>query len=188
MERLKTKDALILAGIQEIRQFGLQNFSIRRIAAECGVSCATPYKHYPNKDMFILAIFRYLGNEWHKIQSEIIERRLSIKETIVEISVAYVHFLVDNPDYRNIIFSHDDDSFTPEQSKEIYNLTSRSQELISKYCASVGMPADVRIRKTFVVRSIVYSAAIMIENGELDSSDETYNMIRKTIEREFELE
>ena len=107
MERLKTKDALILAGIQEIRQFGLQNFSIRRIAAECGVSCATPYKHYPNKDMFILAIFRYLGNEWHKIQSEIIERRLSIKETIVEISVAYVHFLVDNPDYRNIIFSHD---------------------------------------------------------------------------------
>ncbi len=188
MEKLKTKDALIIAGIQEIRQFGLQNFSIRRIAASCGVSCATPYKHYANKDMFILAIFRYLGSKWHDLQSEIIKRHLSVKDTIVEISVAYVHFLVDNPDYRNIIFSHDDDSFTPEQRKEISNLTSRSQELISKYCQSVGMTEDVRIRKTFVVRSIIYSAAIMLENGELDNSDTTYDMIRKTIEREFELE
>ena len=188
MEKLKTKDALIIAGIREIREFGLQNFSIRRIAASCGVSCATPYKHYANKDMFILAIFRHLGNEWERIQKEIIDKSLSLRETIVEISVAYVHFLVDNPDYRNIIFSHDDDSFTPAQRKEIYNLTVRSQELISKYCSSVGMSADVRVRKTFVVRSIVYSAAIMMENGELDNSDSTYDMIRKTIEREFELE
>ena len=188
MTKIKTKDALILAGIEEIRQFGLQNFSIRRIAAACGVSCATPYKHYPNKDMFILAIFRYLGDRWHEIQSEIIEKSASTKEAIVEISVAYVHFLIEHPDYRNIIFSCDEGGFTSAQKKEMSNLTSHSQALIAKYCESVGMPMEVRIRKTFVVRSIIYSASIMIENGELEDTEETYSMIRKTIEREFDIE
>ena len=138
--------------------------------------------------MFILAIFHYLGDKWHSRQSKIIESTSSIKEAIVEISVAYVHFLIENPDYRNIIFSYDEASFTPEQRKEISRLTSRSQDLINQYCESVGMAADVRIRKTFIVRSIIYSASIMIENGELEDNESTYRMIRKTIEREFEIE
>ena len=42
-------------------------------------------------------------------------------------------------------------------------------------------------RKTFLVRSLLYGAAIMIESGELENSAESYEMVRRTIEREFEL-
>ena len=44
-----------------------------------------------------------------------------------------------------------------------------------------------RYRKTFIVRSLIYGAALMIGNGQLERSDATYNMVKQTIEREFEI-
>ena len=49
--------ALVLAGIKEIERHGLADFSLRRVASLCGVSCAAPYRHYKNKNELILAVF-----------------------------------------------------------------------------------------------------------------------------------
>ena len=50
------------------------------------------------------------------------------------------------------------------------------------------MPPNVRKRKTFVVRAIIYGAALMIDNGGLNCDDETLTMIEKTISREFDVD
>ena len=44
------RERLILAGIKVIEENGVSGFSIRRTAAECGVSCAAPYKHFKDKE------------------------------------------------------------------------------------------------------------------------------------------
>ena len=43
------RDKLIIAGADEISRYGMTNFSLRRVAATCNVSCAAPYKHFKNK-------------------------------------------------------------------------------------------------------------------------------------------
>lgn len=44
-ERMKnTRLLLIEAGIAEIDRVGVSDFSVRRVARECGMSCAAPYK------------------------------------------------------------------------------------------------------------------------------------------------
>lgn len=97
----KTRVELILAGIREIRVHGIQNFSVRRIAADCGVSCSAPYKHFKNKNDYILAILHYINEQWHQVERQILaDPPDSLREQLVRISIAYIRFLQENPHYR----------------------------------------------------------------------------------------
>ena len=49
------------------------------------------------------------------------------------------------------------------------------------------MPPDVRKRKTFIVRSIIYTAAMFFDNGELEYNEENMQMMHDMLEREFDL-
>ena len=186
MEKTNTRDALIEAGIREIHTYGLQNFSIRRIAASCGVSCATPYKHFKNRDEFILEMFRYVNRQWYILHRQIVEAPLSAKERILETCITYIHFLVDNASYHTLVLTKNE-NLNESQIKERSEISKASRDLIDAYCREVDMPDDDRLRKTFLVRSLLYGAAIMIDNGQLENSAATYEMIRATIAREFDL-
>ena len=62
-ESKSTKKALIKAGIHELQENGFSGFSMRRVASACGVSCAAPYRHFKDKDEFILEIFKYISRK-----------------------------------------------------------------------------------------------------------------------------
>lgn len=49
------------------------------------------------------------------------------------------------------------------------------------------MPPEVRHRKLFVVRSLIYGAALMFDNGELEYTEENVQMVARCIDREFDL-
>lgn len=181
-----TKKALIKAGIHELHENGFNEFSMRRVAAACGVSCAAPYRHFKDKDEFILEIFKYISKKWYLTQNMILSEYESERERLIEISVAYLRFLLENPDYFRIIFISAD-PFCREQRKVKTGMSSISRELIAKYCQSVGMSDDDRIRKTYIVRSLIFGAVLMIHNGELENCEETFDMIRESIAREFDI-
>lgn len=187
MKGENTKQALVNAGIAEIRKHGLQNLSIRKVSAVCGMSCATPYRHFANRNELIMAIFRSKAEQWYAIQDEILKNHGDTRERITEISIAYIRFLLDNPEYRAIIFSSDDDRLSEGQIREICSLSSRSRALIDEYCGRVQMDEQTKAMKTFIVRSIIYSAAIMIGNGECGDREKTLSQVRLAISREFDL-
>ena len=49
------KKALILEGIRQIEQNGINGLSLRKTATECGVSCAAPYRHFESKAGFVFS-------------------------------------------------------------------------------------------------------------------------------------
>ena len=49
------REQLIIAGIAELENHGIADFSLRRVASVCNISCAAPYKHFKNKEMLIEA-------------------------------------------------------------------------------------------------------------------------------------
>lgn len=185
-EENKTKQYLLQAGIREIRKYGLSNMSMRRVALNCELSCATPYKHFKNKDEFIIEVFNYIHQQWSDIHLGIVERYPDLRQQIIETGVAYVRFLVDNPDFRSILFAQDE-TLSREQRLAKSQISRSSALMIEAYCESVKMPPEVRFRKTYVVRSLLYGAAFLIGSGELTTQDETYSMIRDLIGREFDI-
>ena len=66
------RDRLIEEGLIELNLYGINDFSVRRIAAACGVSCAAPYKHFANKNEFIAAIIEYGNSLWGIRQRRVI--------------------------------------------------------------------------------------------------------------------
>ena len=189
MESTSLKEKLILAGLQEIRRHGLQDFSLRKISAACGVSCAAPYKHFRDKQDFFLEVIRYIDKQWRQLQLQLLAQLgedTATREKLVEIAMAYIRFLMDNPHFRSILLVRDR-GMTPEYLRAKAGLTSVSYGLIQQYCAEVGMSQADRIRKTFVVRSLIYGASMMLDSKELAYSPETMEMIRSLIQREFVL-
>lgn len=191
--RMKTRDGghlkeeLILAGIREIEAHGVRGFSLRRVAKKCNVSCAAPYKHFTDLNDFFLAIVRYINQQWYLRQDRIIRAYPDDpRRQLTEISVDYIDFLMDNPHFRSIIMLREED-ISPEMQHEKAALSVGTARCIRAYCRSVGMPHDVEVRKTFLVRSIIYGAALMFDNGELPYTEENKRNVWLLIDREFDL-
>lgn len=183
-----TREKLILAGISEIERRGIQNFSLRQVANACGVSCAAPYKHFTDKNDLILAIILYVNQQWCDKQPGIIAPFPGDpRRQLIEMSMAYIQFLLDYPHFRSIIMLRDDSM--DEKARHVKSEMSQcTRDIIRQYCQSVGMPPDAERRKTYIVRSLIYGAALMLDNGELPMTPDVMDAIRGAITREFDLD
>lgn len=186
MEEKTTKTALLQAGIREIRKYGLSNMSMRRVALNCDVSCATPYKHFKNKDEFIIEVFNYIHQQWSEKHKLILEQYPDMRQQILETCVAYIKFLVENPDFRSILFAQDE-TLSREQRLAKSRISLGSVQMVQAYCSSVKMPREDQFRKTYVVRSLIYGAAFLIGSGEMENDEAAYQMVRSMIDREFDI-
>ena len=167
------KDKLIIAGAEEISRNGISNFSLRRVAAACNISCAAPYKHFKNKEELILEIIRYINRQWELLCDQI----LSLFEhdphrRLTEVCIAYVRFWIANPNYRSIL------SISEKEMKSV-------EDMIRHYCSDHGDDFDETERTVWAIKAILYGMTDMLEKGELENSAKTYEYIRKTVEKEL---
>ena len=180
-----SRERLILSGLRLISESGVSAFSLRAVAADCGLSCAAPYRHFKNKDDLLLAILRYIHDAWHEIQSRIIAEEPDIRRCLTRICIAYIRFLVDNPSFRAIAMSGG--LMPPEQRQLIGKLSMRTMHLIHTYVADAGMTEEAAKWKTSLIRALLYGYALMLSNGELSPEEDSYALIEANISREFDL-
>lgn len=186
LQSLPVKERLILGGIEEMERTGIPDLSLRRIAKACGVSCAAPYKHFRDKQDFVLGIIRYINRKWLAVQEEIMalysgDRR----RQILEVCMGYVRFLIDNPHFCAIIVMAPKSS-DPEQLSARSELSASIKQLVRDYSEELGLDERVTVQRMFVVRSLIYGAAMFVENRQLTDDADTMAMIRSAIVRELE--
>lgn len=184
----QTKTKFILAAIEEMKRHGISDFSVRRVAEICGTSPAAPYRHFGDKNGLIIAVFEFVNESWRERLSEVVSSLDSDdpRLQLIEITMAYIRFMCDHPDYQTILMINDG-SMSPEQLRAKAGITTATQEIIARYCESVGMSDDDRIRKTYAVRSFMFGAALMINSGYMPYNETTLGYARSCIAREFDL-
>lgn len=186
-EHSDMREALIIAGINELELHGLSDFSLRRVAAACGVSCAAPYRHFKNKDDLILSIISYINRRWSLLFEHICETYShDAHRALIEVCVANIRFWIANPNFRSIMML-DDSSLDSLQLRERSKISDGVKELIHKYCNERGIGGDERERLTFGVRSILYGAMQMLGSGELENTPKEMKMIRLCLEDVIEV-
>lgn len=181
------RQLLIEAGIEEINRAGVTDFSVRRVATACGVSCAAPYKHFKDKREFIAAIIDYVNEQWRGRQEEIIAACAGgLREQIVEVVVGYVCFLMEKPWFRSILMLKDAE-FDNIYHKARGQMSSRSQQMEAQFFAQSGWePAKIR-RKLHIVRAILFGTVFLIDTGELPYDESVLETVRAAVDREFDL-
>ncbi len=183
-----TRERLIRAGVEEINEFGVRDFSTRRVAKRCGVSCAAPYKHFKDTNEFVAEIFGYMNGLYEARQRAVLARYAdsSTRTQLIEISLDYIRFLVEHPEFRRTVmqkFQDCDEEYRCLRGQ----LSTLTCQTVTRYCEEMGMPEDVRRRKTFIVRAIIYSAAMFFDNGELEYNEQNMETVRSLLDREFDL-
>ena len=172
------KDKLIIAGADEISRHGMTNFSLRRVAAACNVSCAAPYKHFRNKEDFILEIIRYINRQWELLSEQIHTLFESDPlRQLTEICIAYIRFWVANPNYRSVLAMSEKEAGTGSAVS--------LDGTVRKYCSEQGDDFDETERTVIAIKAILYGMTAMIESGELENTPKTYEYIRLTVKREL---
>lgn len=183
----QNREKFIIAAINEISAHGISDFSMRRVAENLSVSPGAPYKHFKGRSALILAVIKYMNEQWYLKQSEIAKRpHKSLSECLVEISMEYVDFLCQNPVFQTVLLA-DDKLFTAEQLREKSKISRGSQKLVDDYCREVGMNEQDRFRKTYAIRSFIYGAAFFMVSGSMPQNKSAKDAVRACIEREFEL-
>ena len=185
--RKTIKEKLILAGIDEIGNCGVANFSLRQVAVACNVSCATPYNYFKNKEGFVVEIIQYIKHQWSLLKTEINKLyKNDEKQLLIELCVFYIKFLVGNPNYRSIIMLDsvevDDESYT-----DIENARNFIELELEHYMKINNVSAREARRKSFVIRAIVFEATLLLERGDLENTPENFDFIRYCIARELAL-
>lgn len=180
------RDRLLVAGTNEIGLHGIADFSLRRVAAACNTSCAAPYKHFKNKEEFILEIIRYINRQWELLRDQILSLfEGDAQKQLTEVCVAYIRFWVANPNYRSVLTASDK-TLDEKQAGERAKNSADIGELLQSFCADAGRDEKETAQKLCTVKAILYGMTTMLENGELSNDAGTFDMIRGIIEREIE--
>lgn len=186
-EQKNLRERLILAGIDEININGANGFSVRRVAEACKVSSAAPYKHFKDKKELISAIIDYVNEQWAIVQNSIVATcGDDCRTQMVEVAVGYVRFLMEHPHYRQTLMlkNADFDNLYHRKHGEINSFT---EHIMQKVKETYHLPDDVWIRKTLMVRSILFGSVFLFDSGEFTYSEQSLEDIRYIINREFEV-
>lgn len=99
------KQELIRKGIQLLAKEGYEGFSLRKLAASCGVSHAAPYKHFQSKEEIIAEIGKVIAVEFGGALSAAVSHETQDqKQQLTAMCREYVRFMVENPDYFRFVF------------------------------------------------------------------------------------
>lgn len=184
-ETEELKDKLIIAGINEIDTHGPEDFSLRRVAYACGVSCAAPYKHFKNREGLIVEILGFFNRQWKLLEDQIIEvHKDDLKTLILELCMANIKFRIANPNYR-FLFTLNKETFPEEKKKEMENMNGRIEEYMRQFCKERGFDDNVTEVKVMSLNAYIYGVAMIVEAENEESNEKMFDVIRNTIDKEL---
>jgi len=188
LTQLSIRERLTLAALAEAEAFGFEGFSMRRVARACGVSCAAPYKHFKNKNEILESVISYINEKWLERQEKTIARFADapLRRQLIELSREYVRFMVENPRFLAVWTAKGKTGgvdYLPIKAKT----SELSKALLRQYCDEFGVSEETARAKMYVVRSLIYGAALMFCNGDLEYDENALQFVADFVDREFDL-
>jgi AcrR family transcriptional regulator len=99
------KNELIENGIELVNMEGTNSFSLRKVAAACGVSHSAPYSHFQTKEELLNAMQNHVANEFANMLKDTIAARGDSPDILEHLGRAYVVFFMENPHYFSFLHS-----------------------------------------------------------------------------------
>ena len=168
------REQLIAAGIVELESHGIADFSLRRVAAACNLSCAAPYKHFKGKEDLIEAIFAHIHSQMQFLLLQVAQVHTDPRQQLMESCLAYIRFCIANPHFRAVLML----------SGRALPLADTVKKLLPACLPHLS--EQERQDRGFCIRSIAYGATLMLESGELDYDGSIMQRIRESLAKQLQ--
>ncbi len=129
------KNALIAAGVKILAREGVAGLGLRNVAKEAGVSHSALYAHFADKQALIAAIstegFKQL---YSTIEAGLVARKGRPAALLVEISLSYLRFALDEPDRFKLMYSS-----VMDKNRDFPDFVEYSHRTFEKYVEVIAL-------------------------------------------------
>lgn len=176
------RQRLILAGLKELEEHGIKDFSLRRVAFQAEVSCAAPYRHFKNKDELILAILEYIKEDWMLLCEQLNQVFANNDvDLIKELCVLGVKFWIANGNFLSVLFLIQ--SSTDPKHKQVLKLFDKPLiDSIEKYSKNNNVEETKKQVLTYAIPALIYGSIMSITKNACQSDKIILDM-KQTIEK-----
>lgn len=180
------KEALIQNGLLLLNEVGIKDFSLRKVAAMCGVSHAAPYKHFKDKDELIEAINNQVWNSFTlKLKDAVNSSDAEAKVQVMDIGKAYVQFMVENPQYLKFMFLSNNDKAIRIENNEFIGHEGTAFEVFKniaqEYLVENGCDKEQQIGAILAMWSMVHGIALLICNKSIKYEGDYLELVEKML-------
>ena len=179
------RERLIEAGILELQEYGIQGFSLRRVAQSCDLSCAAPYKHFRDKQELLQAVADTLNRRWFARQSDALTQLGGdTGAQLRTICREYLRFLCDNPHFCALITQRDEDTGKWRLNR-LFDQSSTTKRLIVQYAKEHSMTDQVAYGRVYAIRALLYGAAMMNQHDDMRLTDVAFDALCSVIDSQI---
>ena len=180
IEGKDARERLILAGLRELEERGVRDFSLRRVAAMAEVSCAAPYRYFKDKEELILSVLSYVGEGWIILSEQIISACPEPSERIVRLCSSGVRFWIANGNLRSVLTAGQGD-FDSLRRRELTRFDEPIVKAIREYAEGRGIDGKML---EYTALSLLYGSVSLIEGGA-DSDEVILELFEKKLRSEL---
>ena len=160
---------LVRAGIGELVEHGIREFSLRRVAIAAQVSCAAPYRHFESKSALILEIIRYIKSRHDMFCAEVVRGLASDRRrSLIELSVIMVRFWIANGSFRTVL-TLDSEEGWEERRRELDGFDAVMLGVLDEYSCEKNYGSEKKERLKYLILSLIYGTVTLIGMGKCDA-------------------
>ncbi|EHJ51851.1 TetR/AcrR family transcriptional regulator [Streptococcus macacae] len=98
------KERLIQTGIEEIKEHGIDQLSMRIVAKSCGVTHGTPYRHFKSKENYLRIVLTHLSVFLNQEVRQGIDRKTSARNQLTQMGFNFIAFAKRYPYFFEALF------------------------------------------------------------------------------------
>lgn len=164
------RNALVVAGLEQVEAEGLWALSLRAVARAAGVSHMAPYNHFADRAALVAAV---AAAAWDRLTRVLSEAMAQLPDQparqLQEAGIAYVRFAVHNPELFRLMFSPEfaDTSARPElaeASARTLAVLARAMEAAGAGDAATAGTDEPRV-VPLIAWSMVHGLAVLLLDG-----------------------
>lgn len=186
------KQEIIDNGLLLLNKEGVESFSLRKVAAMCGVSHTAPYKHFKDREELINSIIEEVSRKFYLALLEITSLYANdYKLQIVEMGKAYVKFMVENPEYLKFMFLSDNSHAIEIKSNKFYGYENSAFEVFKnsaeEFFKVINLDKSLYMEKTLSMWSMVHGIALLISKKSIEYKGNYLELLERMIRTGLEI-
>lgn len=159
------RNALLEAGITLLSEEGLKDFSLRKVAAKCGVSHTAPYSHFKNIEALRQAMGDYVTEQFTQRLLQAIDGENDTSKAITLLGEAYISFFEENPNYFQFLFYYSSNEINlDDQTENSYEPFQVFKETAYRAFAEMGLNEKNYLNNLIALWSMVHGIASLSTN------------------------
>ena len=98
------KEKLIQTGVAEIKKHGIDRLSLRTVAKSCGVTHATPYRHFKSKEDYLRVVLKRLSAFLSQEMEKGLQQELTASRQLAKMGFNFIAFAQAYPYFFEALF------------------------------------------------------------------------------------